>query len=195
VRTIALRAWFAGVYSAESSPLDKMESGAYRCAMTLNEPLAKTHLAELNVAVRATTLAPLPKLPAWFFPGLALCGPALVGVRWAAQGGERTATDATIELVRWGSLLVVVAILGTVLVAAWRAHRSAAIRPKAPIRGGRTSAWMLLVYFGINFGVVQVLLWPNIRENGLVAAIWIYLWLAVVPSTGWYRHVAAMVRR
>lgn len=147
----------------------------------------RQQLNEFNAAVHASETHGWQLAPKWLFPLFALAGPAIVV--WNVS--NRDSMDGQATLLRLTSILMWVVALGALLLATLRERASAKVRPKPPIQGGRTTAWMFLANFAVVLGLLLTNnLLPHVRDWPL--AVGSYLWLTAVPWALWNRHVKTL---
>ncbi len=144
------------------------------------EPRAQLEAYKLG-AQAAEQRAHLP-MPLWFWPTMALIGPAIVAYS-RLEGALRIAVLA--------ALLVPVAVVCIHLHLRDRANPS---KPLSPFRGGRKNRWQFAAHWFVNFGVIlavnsglgfssTILPWTN----GLGVAAFVYLFMAIPATFLWHK--------
>ena len=160
----------------------------------LDSGTARDHLADLNDAMRTSTVAGANFDPWWAYPVIAFAGPAVtfyVTSRDTAAGGGL----GDFFRVGWVVLAVITLIGAIAGVAAF--FRSSRVRPKSPARGGQTTKWAFLaslsvtlpIFVGGNYADT----WTGGRSaNAILLSVIFYVWLAVVPAHFYRRHATAL---
>ncbi len=162
--------------------------------MEIDEKVARRHLAEVDGAMRASVDGQLIDPPQWWFPAVALYGPAIVAFFAASSDVEPYSSQIA------NALRVVAVAAGAVAVVAivheLRAQRKARVRGRAPIFGGKTSGWMLLFNLPYSFATIVLLnamtLHSPSRTTQLLLAVGSFLVLTFIPMYAWRRHAEAM---
>lgn len=160
----------------------------------LHGSAAREHLAELNDAMRTSTVAGAAIAPSWGFAAVALVGPAFVFYIASRDGvGGEPAGD--FFRVGW-IVLGVLAVIG-VVAGAVASVRSSSVRPKSPARGGRTTKWAFIASLAVTLpihvggGFLDGLI-DGRPVNAVVLSVIAYVWLAIVPAYFYRRHAAAL---
>lgn len=162
--------------------------------MEIDEKVARKHLAEVDGAMRAATDGQLIDPPSWWFPVVALFGPAIVAFFAATSDVEPYGVRGTLLLRAVSVAAGLIAVIG--MVHQYRMQRRARVRARAPIFGGKTTPWMFLFNLPYSFVTIVLLNAMTVsspaRTTQLVLAVASFLMLTFVPMYAWRRHSKEM---
>jgi len=162
--------------------------------MEIDSGTARQQLQVVEDAMQVSESSAVTNPPAWFYPTLALIGPATIWWVNATIAPADHFGSQELSLLRLGGTIMGVVALASLVRMAVVERRSAVVRPKAPIRGGRTTKWNFLSIFSLVLAFTVGLNIVTINEvfRPYLTGALVYLWIALVPAYCYRRHVMEM---